>query len=162
MKSLFQISKEARELASALIEGELSEEIEMALCINQNELQEKAINYGYAIKSIESDISIIDTEIERLKALKTSRTKAIERMKSTVLEAMNIYGIEKVSSPTLNLSVRSNPESVELVNEYQISKKYKKEKVTVSIDKVAIKKDLQDGIEVPGAILNGSQRLEIK
>jgi hypothetical protein len=162
MKSLFQISTEARELASALIEGELSSEIELALCINQNELQDKAINYGYAIRSIESDVSIIEDEIKRLQALKTSRINAIDRMKATVLEAMNIYGIEKVTSPTLNLSVRLNPESVDLVNEYQIPDCYKKEKVTISIDKVMIKEDLKSGLEVPGAVLKRTQRLEIK
>ena len=162
MKSLFNITAEARDLASALIEGELSSEMETALAINQTELQEKAINYGFAIKSIESDICIIDSEIERLKALKTSRANAIDRMKSAVLEAMNIYGIEKVTSPTLNLAVRLNPESVDLVNEYQIPDCYKKEKVTVSIDKALIKEDLKSGLEVPGAVLKRGTRLEIK
>lgn len=162
MKSLFNITAEARELASALIEGELSSEMEFALVINQTELQEKSINYGFAIKSIESDISTIDSEIDRLKALKTSRSNAINRMKSAVLEAMEIYGIEKVTSPTLNLAVRLNPESVDLVNEYQIPDCYKKEKVTLSIDKAMIKEDLKSGLEVPGAVLKRGTRLEIK
>lgn len=162
MKSLFQITKEAQELVLGLIEGELTEQLENALVINQSELQEKAINYGYAIKSIEADVDTIDKEIDRLKALKTVRTNAIERMKSCVLEAMEIYGIEKVTSPTLNLSVRLNPESVDLVNEYQIPDCYKKEKVTVSIDKALIKEDLKSGLEVPGAVLKRGTRLEIK
>ncbi len=38
---------------NALEEGELTPEMELALHINQSELQEKAINYAYAIKSIE-------------------------------------------------------------------------------------------------------------
>lgn len=162
MKSLFNITSEARELASALIEGELNEELENALVINQNELQEKSINYAWAIKSIESDIDTIDAEIERLKALKSSRTNAIERMKSAVLEALTIYGIEKVTSPTLNLSVRINPESVDIVSEYQVPDIYRKEKVTVSIDKTAIKEAIKSGLEVPGAVLDRKKRLEIK
>lgn len=162
MKSLFNITAEARELASALIEGELNEELENALVINQNELQEKAISYGYAIKSIESDIDTIDAEIERLKALKQSRTNAIERMRAAVLEALTIYGIEKVTSPTLNLSVRLNPESVDIINEYQVPEIYRKEKVTVSIDKTAIKEAIKSGLEVPGAVLDRKKRLEIK
>lgn len=162
MKSLFNITAEAQQLASALIEGELSEELENALVINQNEIQEKAINYGYAIKSIEADIETIDAEIERLKALKTSRTNAIERMKQAVLDALTIYGIEKVTSPTLNLSVRLNPEAVEIVNEYQVPDIYRKEKVTVTIDKTTIKEDIKSGFGVPGAVLVRKQRLEIK
>lgn len=162
MKSLFQITKEAQELVLGLIEGELTEQLENALVINQSELQDKAINYGFAIKSIEADIDTIDKEIDRLKALKTMRTNAIDRMKSTVLQAMEIYGIEKVTSPTLNLAVRLNPESVDLVNEYQIPECYKKEKVTVSIDKALIKEDLKSGLDVPGAVLKRGTRLEIK
>ena len=162
MKSLFNITAEARELASALIEGELSEELENALVINQNELQEKSINYAYAIKSIESDIDAIDAEIKRLQALKSSRTNAIDRMKSAVLDALTIYGIEKVTSPTLNLSVRLNPEAVEIVNEYQIPQEFFKEKVTISIDKTAIKEAIKSGQEVPGAVINRKSRLEIK
>lgn len=162
MKSLFNITKEAQDLVLGLIEGELTEQLENALTINQNELQEKSINYAWAIKSIESDIDTIDAEIERLKALKSSRTNAIERMKSAVLEALTIYGIEKVTSPTLNLSVRLNPESVELINEYQVPDIYRKEKVTVSIDKTAIKEAIKSGLEVPGAVLDRKKRLEIK
>lgn len=161
-KSLFQITTEARELASALIEGELSEELESALVINQNQLQEKAINYCYAIKSIEYDIDIIDAEIKRLQGLKTSRSNAIDRMKSSVLEAMTIYGIEKIESPTLKLSVRLNPESVEIINEYQIPECYRKEKVTVSIDKMLIKEDLKSGLEVSGTVLVRNRSLQIK
>lgn len=162
MKSLFNITQEAQDLVLGLIEGELTEQLENALTINQNELQEKAINYGYAIKSIEADIDTIDAEIERLKALKTSRATAIDRMKSAVLEALTIYGIEKVTSPTLNLSVRLNPESVDIVNEYQIPDIYKKEKVSFTIDKTLIKEDLKAGLEVPGAVLKRTKRLEIK
>lgn len=162
MKSLFKISEEAKIIASALIEGELSEEMENALVINQNELQEKSINYAYAIKSIESDIDAIDSEIKRLQALKSSRTNAIDRMKSAVLDALTIYGIEKVTSPTLNLSVRLNPEAVEIVNEYQIPQEFFKEKVTISIDKTAIKEAIKSGQEVPGAVINRKSRLEIK
>lgn len=162
MNTLFKITEQARELSQALIEGELTPEMESALIINQNELQEKSINYAYAIRSIEYDLEAIDSEIKRLQALKTSRTNAIERMKSAVLDAMDIYGIDKIETPTMKLSVRLNNPSVELVNEYQIPDIFKKEKVTVSIDKTAIKEAIESGLEVQGAVLNRKKRLEIK
>ena len=162
MASIYELTVEAQKLASILSEGELTEEIENSLAINQNELQQKAIDYGYVIKSFESDINAIDSEIKRLQGLKTARNNAIKRMKDSVLEAMQIYGIEKVESPTLKLSIRNNPESVNLVNEYQIPDKFKKEKVTVTISKSEIKKALQDGEDVPGATLERSQTIQIK
>ena len=162
MSSIYQLTKEAKELASLLSEGELDSSIELDLTINQEAIQTKSIDYAYVVKSFESDIDTIDSEIKRLQALKTIRSNAITRMKAAVLEAMEVYGIEKVETPTLKLSIRKNPESVDLVNEYQIPDKYRKEKVILSIDKIAIKKDLKDGIEVEGALLKQTTRLDIK
>jgi len=162
MKSLFKISEEATQLASALIEGELTLEMEKALTINQNELQEKSINYGYAIKSLESDVDVIDSEIKRLQDLKKTRENAVQRMKDSMIQAMQVYNIEKVESPTLKISLRNNPVSVHLLNEYQIPDDFKKEKVTISIDKVAIKKAIEAGEQVPGATLIRSKKISIK
>ena len=162
MSNLFKITEKARELSLALETGELTEELENELVINQNELQEKSVNYGFVIKGFESDISIIDQEIKRLQDLKKAKNNAIDRMKESVLNAMNIYGIEKVTSPTITVSIRKNPESVEIINEEQIPSKFLKEKTTVSIDKVAIKKAIQSGENIEGAVLTRSESLSIK
>lgn len=161
MSNLFQITAKAQELAFALETGELTEELENELVINQNELQQKSINYGFVIKSFESDITVIEEEIKRLTALKKAKNAAVDRMKESVLHAMNIYGIEKITSPTLNLSIRNNPEATEIVNEDQIPERFKNQKVIISIDKTAIKKAIQSGENVEGAILTRSQSLKI-
>jgi hypothetical protein len=161
MKSLYNISQEAINLASLLEEGELNENIENQLSINQKELQEKAINYGYVIKAVEDDVSIIDIEIKRLQDIKKAKQSVVDRLKESVLNAMNIYGIEKVTSPTLNLSIRKS-KSTEIIFEAVIDEKFKKEKVTVSIDKTAIKKAIESGETVEGAILKENQNLQIK
>jgi hypothetical protein len=162
MNSIYQLTTEAKELASLLSEGEITPEIENALVINQTDLQTKALNYGYVVKSFQDDVEAIEAEIKRLQGLKTTRSNAIERMKSAVLEAMQVYGIEKIESPTLKLSVRNNPESVDILNEYQVPDIYRKEKITVSIDKDLIKEDLKSGLEVPGAVLKRTKSLTIK
>jgi len=160
-KSLFNISKEAIELASLLEEGEYTPEIEQALAINQNELQEKAINYGYVVKSLESDVSTIDEEIKRLRSLKEAKTNAIDRMKSSVLNAMQIYGLKKIESPTLNVSIRES-ESVEVHSLEQLPDTFKTTKVTVSADKVSIKKAIKDGVNIEGAVIVTNSNLQIK
>jgi len=162
MSSIYQLTREAQELASLLSEGEITPEVETALIINQTELQTKAINYGYVIKSFESDIDIIDSELKRLQGLKKVRDNAITRMKSALLEAMQIYSIEKVESPTLSLSIRNNPESVEVLNEIQIDGKFWNEKVVRTLDKVAIKKAIHLGESVEGAVLIKNQSIQIK
>jgi hypothetical protein len=162
MNNLFKITAKARELSLALESGELTDELENELVINQTELQEKAINYGYVVRSLESDVSIIDEEMKRLTAIKKAKNGAIDRMKESVLNAMLIYGIEKVTSPTLNLSVRNNPESVDIPMTELLDEKFLVTKTTVSPDKVAIKKAIQNGENVEGATLVRTKSLVIK
>ena len=159
MKSLYQISKEAVELASALEDGELTPEMENSLLINQNELQEKAINYGYVVKTIENDITAIDEEIKRLQALKKAKNNAINRMKDSVCNAMSVYGIEKIESPTLKLSVRRS-ESIEILD--NLDPNYMLEKITYSPDKIRIKNDIKKGENVHGAVIKENFNLIIK
>jgi cob(I)alamin adenosyltransferase len=106
-KSLYHISTEAKELVSALEEneGELNPAIESALRINQNELTEKSFSYAWVVKSELDDISIAKEEIKRLQGIIKAKEKVVERMKEAVVNAMSIYGIEKLSSPTLTLSI---------------------------------------------------------
>ena len=159
MKSLFNITAEAQAIASALEEGELSPEMKTALSINQNELQEKAINYAYVIKTVESDISTIDEEIKRLQALKKAKSNAIDRMKEAVVNAMSIYGLEKVETPTLKLSIRRS-ESVEVLD--NLDERYTTTKVTVTPDKIRIKNAIKAGEKVDGARIVENYSLQIK
>lgn len=160
--NLFGITTKARELSLALESGELTPELENELVINQTELQSKAIDYGYAVKSLESDVSVIDEEIKRLKGLKEAKEKAIARMKESVLNAMQIYGIEKVTSPTLTLSVRTNQSSVNIPMIELLDEKYLVTKTTIQPDKIAIKKAIESGETVDGATLERTQTLVIK
>jgi hypothetical protein len=75
---------------------------------------------------------------------------------------MQVYGIEKVASPTLTLSIRNNPESVEVLNEIQVDRRYWNEKVIWSLDKAAVKKAIQSGEAVEGCVLIRTQSIQIK
>lgn len=160
-KSLYQIGKEYEDIASQLEEGELTPELEIALVITQEQLQTKAVNYGFVIKEFESDISAIDEEIKRLTAIKKSKANAKERLKQTLSDAMQYYGIEKVEIPTLKLSFRES-KSVSITDESHLPKKYMVEKVSYSPDKTAIKKAIENGENVTGAEITTNQNLQIK
>jgi hypothetical protein len=160
-KSLYNITAEALELVSALEEGELTPELETALIINQNELQEKAINYGYAIKSMWDDVTAIDEEIKRLQAIKTAKNNASGRMRESIINAMNLYGIQKVSSATLNLSFRKS-ETVEVDFIEFLPENLKIVKTTVTADKIAIKKAIKEGQHITGAFIKENFNLQIK
>lgn len=159
--NLFNIKQEYINLVNTIIDnnGELSPELSQALAINETELKEKAINYGYVIRSFEYENDIIDAEIKRLKALKEQKEKAIQKLKDAVSDAMNLYGIEKVESPALKLSFRKS-ESVEISE--NLDKRFMIEKVTLQPDKVAIKEAIKKGEQIEGAVLIINQNLQIK
>jgi len=161
MKSIYVISEEARNLASSLEEGEFTPEMELALVINQNEIQEKAINYAYVLKTFEGEVSLISEEIKRLTAIKKAKESAIDRMKDAVLSAMQIYSIEKVSSPTMNLSIRRT-ESIEVPLLELLDNRFVTEKIVKSADKIGIKKAIKDGEMIEGAFIQANYNLQIK
>lgn len=160
-KSLYQIGKEYEEIAEQLEYGELTPDLEKALSITQEELQTKAVNYGFVVKQFESDVNAIDEEIKRLQAMKKSKVNAVDRLKQTLTDAMLHYGIEKVEVPTLKLSFRQS-KSVEITDEKQVPDFYKNKKIQVSIDKNILSKDLKAGFDIKGAKLVTKQNLQIK
>jgi hypothetical protein len=161
--NIFQIEQEYLNLANQLIEsgGECSPELELQLTINQDQLEQKARGYGFVVKQMESDISIIDAEIKRLGELKKARLKTIDRLETTVSNAMQLYQIEKLETPTLKISFRKS-ESVEIDDEKAISFMYLKEKITYTVDKVAIKEAIKKGELVSGARLQQNKNIQIK
>jgi hypothetical protein len=162
MKSMYEISREAMDIVSALEEneGELNPDIESALRINQNELQDKAINYSYAIKTVSNDVDAISEEIKRLQALKKAKENVVQKLKDTVVNAMQIYGIEKVETPTLKLSIRRS-EAVEVDDNFD-NDIYVFVKVTYTPDKTKLKEAIKRGESIQGVTLKENYNLQIK
>jgi len=163
MSNLYNITQEYLDIASKLMEldGELTDELNEALAINKNDLETKATNYAYVILQAQMDSEIIDKEIERLMSAKARRTNMIARLKERVKNAMQIYGIDKVESPTLKLSLRKS-EAVEVEDVEELDQNFVTVKVTKQPDKKAIKRAIEDGQEVKGAVIITNQNLQIK
>lgn len=161
MKTLFEITQEAIELASLLEEREFTPEMEQQLAITQSELTEKATNYGKVIKTIEGDISVIDAEIKRLQGLKSAKGKVIDRMKESVSNAMQAFHVDKIESPIMKIYFRKS-EAVEVEDENLVPDEYKLSRVTVSLDKIKIKEIIQAGETVLGCQVIEKLNLQIK
>ena len=162
MSNLFQIQQQYIDLANSIIDngGEVTPEIEEQLKISEAELQGKAISYGYVVKSLEYDCEVIDAEIKRLTALKKSRSATVERLKSTVSDAMQNCGITEVKSSTMKLTFRRS-ETCEIDDAAKIPEAYRTQVVTEKIDKAAIKAAIKAGEPVAGAHIQEHQRLQV-
>lgn len=76
-----------------------------------------------------------------------------EDMKQQILLGMNALGLKSIEFINQKVTLKNNPPSVKINDEELIPDKFKKEKVSITIDKTAIKKAIQDGEEVIGAEL---------
>ena len=161
MANLYEITREALELASLLETEEFTPELEQLLVINQEQLQVKAGNYAKVIANIQSDADAIDTEIKRLKSMKDSKDRAITRLKDAVREAMLVSNIDKIESPLFKLSLRRS-ESVEVDIVEAFPGAFLNVKNVVTADKVAIKEAIKRGENVFGARIIENFNLQIK
>jgi hypothetical protein len=105
-KSLYNIEEEYLKIANQLSDGELTEELETALMINEQELQSKAIAYAYVIKDEDADVSAIDDEIKRLQAIKKAKNNKIKRLKDTIHRAMDLFQINEVKIAIMTINFR--------------------------------------------------------
>ena len=159
--NLYTLTTEAQMIASLLETEELTPELESMLIINQQELSDKSMNYAKVIRNKEADSDAIDNEIKRLKAMKESNDRVIDRMKDAVRNAMLASGIDKIESSLFKLSLRRS-EAVEVVNIDQLPESLTVVKKMVSADKVKIKEAIKNGILVEGAVIVENFSLQIK
>jgi seryl-tRNA synthetase len=159
--NLYEITREAQELAFLLETDELTPELEAALLINQDQLQAKAGNYAKVIANIQSDSDSIDAEIKRLKAMKDTKDRSISRLKEALRDAMLVSGIDKIESSLFKLSLRRS-EAVEVDVVEALPSSFQSVKNVVTADKLAIKEAIKRGENVMGARIVENFNLQIK
>ena len=159
--NLYQITQEAQYLAALLETEELTPELEAELLINQEQLQSKGINYAKVIANYQSEVDQIDAEIKRLKAMKESRDKKVTWLTESLKKAMLVSGIEKIESPLFKISLRRS-EAVDVEIPEALPVDWQVKKVTITADKVAIKKAIKEGYSITGARLVENFNISIK
>jgi len=160
MKTLYQIGEEQKELLAEIEnnEGEITDSLAVKMNLLAENIEEKAIAYGFVIKQFEGEESLIDAEIKRLQELKKAKAKTKDYLKERISAALIEFGIEKVETPLLKLSFRKS-EAVEVFDESLLESLFFNYKPT--IDKAAIKSALKVG-EVPGARMVSKDNLQVK
>jgi hypothetical protein len=160
-KSLFAIQNDYSSLMTVLeqSEGEINEETDKLLAINQSELNGKAIAYREVVLKKESFITLISAEIDRLTALKKREQKTIERLETALLNAVKLFGKFTVGFTTFGTRKSTSVEVTANVND--LPKEYKVVKVTEQADKTAIKEALKGGKVIEGCRLVDNENLKI-
>lgn len=97
--NIWQIKQDLLNLYDELEEngGELTEELEEALLVTQENFENKVESYINVIKSVSSEVEAIKTEQKRLKDLCDRKQKSIDRLKTIVIDAIEQFGDVKKS-----------------------------------------------------------------
>ena len=161
--TLYGITAELNAILAQLEElgGEITPELEQALAINEEQFVAKAEDYGHAILNLKGMAAAAKAEKERLAGLQKFYENTQKRLTDALSNAMQVFGHDKVENATMRLSLRHTT-ATEVDDLDQLPAEYKTTKVEVVADKTAIKKAIQDGIEVPGAHLVENVSLQIK
>ena len=160
--NLYELTTELKNIYEQIENGEeLTEEMENALVLTEKNLQAKAIDYGYVIKSLDAEMEMFDNEIKRLQERKKQLAKTQDLLKNNLTNAMQEFGITEMKGRTIKLSFRKS-ESVDVYNVDALPDEFKRTKVTVEPDKIAIKEALKNGEVVEGATLSIKDNLQIK
>ena len=167
MKTLIQLILEYQELGEHLEFDELTPELEEQLAINRNNLEEKVEDYIQLIDTLQSENENLSKKADRIKELKDKNKKTIDFLKSKLLVATKLYGINnKNGNKNLKVGIFSLTQKVNPIvvidNEELIPKEFKETVTEIKIDKRALAKLLKEKEVDYAHIDNSNESLIIK
>ena len=120
---------------------------------------EKVEAYCQVIKELQGDFDKYKAEADRLAARMKTAKNGIDRMKESLLTFLQVSGQDKVKAGTFTVSIGTS-KATNILDEALIPSEYKTPQPD-KIDKTAIKKAIESGLEVAGAevIINEGVRI---
>jgi hypothetical protein len=159
--SLYHISAELQAvLAAADTTGGECKELDAALAEHAAALAEafdsKADDYAALIRTCEVRAQARADEAKRMQKLADSDAALAERLRQTMLQAMQATGRTKVHTARFALGVQRNGGKAPLVvdDDKALPEQFVVPRVTQTIDRDAIREALERGEAVPGARLS--------
>jgi hypothetical protein len=163
--SLYQLSGNYLQALDFLTDPDLDlpiEAINDTLESLTGELEDKAINVAKFLKNMEATAEAIkNAETDMAKRRKALENR-VQSLKDYLKGNMVNTGISKIECPYFKLSIQNNPAAVNVFDEEAVPLEFKKQVVSWSIDKTAIKHAINGGKNVAGATLTNGKRLVIK
>lgn len=161
---LYEVAEEYQTVLNALEEsGADQQTIEDTLAIYKDDLKAKGRNVAAYFQNLDADIKAMKDAEGRIAARRKALENKSESLKDYLRFNMEQSGIEEISCPEFSVKLGKPSKVCEIYDDSKIPKKFKVEKVTISIDKNVIKKAINSGEEVEGArIVDGKSRLTIK
>lgn len=113
--------------------------------------------------NLDSQIDMLRQAEERI----AGRRAALQGIRNTatdwalrVMQDADVKAVHQTGQPSI--SRHKNPPKVEILNEAEIPQEFRKLELVEKIDKKGISAALKEGVDVPGAKLTQTERLEVR
>jgi hypothetical protein len=127
----------------------------------KSKILSKLEDNGKDIMQYKCYLSNIQNELDRLKQRKSFFEREISDMNSDIEITLNMLDIKKAKYSNFDISIKKNPTSINILDKSLIPTDYINIKTEVIFDKIAIKKDMEQGVIVDGVELIQKSRIVI-
>lgn len=165
MGTLYELATDLKKLQEIEFEEiNEQEQVEEIKEIIKYEIENKSSNMISLIRNIDSDIDVIDNEIERLQKMKKSKENKVNNIKKYIKICLEESGIKSVETPLGSMKIRNNAPKVIVDDLEKIDNKYIliETTTTLKVDKKAIKESIYNGETIEGCHLERGTSLTIK
>lgn len=162
--TLFAIGEELVEVQAALVEagGELTPELEQRLTAATEAIEEKVDAYGYRIRALQAYAAMHGDRAKFHALQATSYERIEESLKTRLLAVMQRLGTRKLVgtdfTATVSESKRTVVDNPALLPQTDRYWRLKAPELNVE----AIRKDLTDGLEIPGVHLESVPHVRLR
>lgn len=165
-RSLYDLTAEWDYVFRALEDEEAdADEIIKSCGLIEEEITEKADNYGKVIRMLELEAGEAKSEAARLQARARTAENRAYRLRQALLETMKVTGQSKMRTPTFSFSVSPSPAQVRVTDlDTALCSGYLKDIVPSEalLDKAAMRRDLEAGLTIPGVELVRGESLRMR
>ena len=163
--ALYTIAAEYRSMVERLVDSTDDEQtIKDTIEAESYTLEVKAQQVAYAPKILDAEADAIDAAVKDMQARAKSKRNRASQIREYLKSSMELAGVAKIDCPHFQISIKNNPPSVDIFEPGLIPAEFMRQSPPPppAPDKTAIKEAIKSGIEVAGAKLTQSTRIEIK
>lgn len=125
------------------------------------EIEDKADGYARIIRQLEAEAAGMKTEIDRLSQRKATIEKNVQRLKSSLQEAMQATGKTKFKTALFSFGIQKNPASAEIPDDTAVPSWFKIPQ-PAKVDKREVIAYLKEHGDQPWATLKQTESLRIR
>ena len=145
------------EMAEQLDDGSMKDTLDSL----NDAIEVKAENTAKVIRQLEASAEMLKTEINRMTERKQAIENNVRNLKVYLQESLEKVGMEKVKGELFTVAIQNNPQSVEVLDEKKIDKRFFVEQEP-KLKKQLLLAALKQGEQIAGAELKQSRSLRIR